>query len=133
MCVRDVSTSFLRRGEMYLLVRRSARVSTMHGMWSAISGTINEGEDALARAYVEILEETRIPSVSLTLLGSAPPALVDSPEHGGRLRIYGFLFETSTARVTLNWESSEYAWITRRGIDSLDTVPRLGEILDSLL
>ena len=129
---RDVATSFLRRGSRYLVLRRSARVRTMRGMWSAVSGTIEPGEGALARAYAEILEETGLRPDSLELVSSAPPLAV-CLAGGGALRVFGFIFEARSCEISLNWESSEYRWVTRPEIGSLESVPRLGDVLDALL
>lgn len=133
MDARDVATSFLSNGGKYLVLRRSARVSTLRGMWSAVSGSIAAGEGALDRALAEILEETRIARGTLRLVSSAPPAVVGRRAAGGPWRVHAFLFESSTRRVELNWESSEHRWVTRAELASLDAVPRLAETLSSLL
>lgn len=133
MDARDVATSFLASGGRYLVLRRSPRVRTLRGLWSAVSGGISAGEGALDRALAEILEETRIGRESLRLVSSAPPAVVGSRDLGGPWRVHAFLFESSTRRVELNWESSEHRWVTRGELASLDAVPRLAETLSSLL
>ena len=133
MIARNVATSFVRNGGEYLVLRRSARVRTMRGLWSAVSGSINAGEGALARAYAEMLEEAGMERASLRLVSSAPPAIVTSETHGGPWRIHAFLLESAHRRIRLNWESSEHRWVSRAGIGGLDAVPRLAETLDSLL
>ncbi|RNJ73259.1 MAG: NUDIX domain-containing protein [Thaumarchaeota archaeon S14] len=130
---RNVATSFLRNGGQYLVLRRSDRVRTLRGMWSAVSGSIGEGERAMDRALAEILEETGIRSASLSLASSAPPAVVGAGLPCGPWRVHAFLFESSTRRVTLNWESSDHRWVSRGELASLDAVPRLAETLGSLL
>lgn len=133
MRARDVATSFLRNGGRYLVLRRSGQVRTFCGMWSAVSGGIGDGEGALDRALAEILEETQIARASLRLVSSAPPALVGDRASGGPWRVHAFLFESSTRRVTLNWESAEHRWVTRGELAALDAVPRLAATLASLL
>lgn len=133
MRARDVATSFLRNGGSYLVLRRSGRVRTFRGMWSAVSGGIAAGESAEGRALAEILEETRIGRASLRPVSSAPPAVVGAGEPGGPWRVHAFLFESSTRRVTLNWESSAHRWVTRGELAGLDAVPGLAGTLDSLL
>ncbi len=133
MDARNVATSFVRNNNEYLVVRRSERVRTMRGLWSAISGSINAGEAALERAYAELLEEARIARDSLRLVSSAPPAMVRSERHGGEWRIHAFLFEARDRQVTLNWEGSEHRWVARDSLRLLDSVPCLAGTLDSLL
>jgi len=115
------------------VLRRSGRVRTFCGKWSAVSGGIEGGESAMGRALSEILEETQIARASLRLASSAPPALVGGRADGGPWRVHAFLFESSTRRVTLNWESSAHRWVTRGELAALDAVPRLAATLGSLL
>ncbi len=130
---RRIATSFLVHDLQYLVLRRSMRVRTMRGLWSGVSGTINEGEEPLVRAYAEILEETGMDRGLLELRSSAGPVVIDSAEHGYALDVYGFLFDAGTTDVRLNWENSEYRWVLRGELDSLDTVVGLGGVLDALL
>ena len=53
----SVVTAFLRHQDRVLLVRRSDRVGTYQGRWSAISGYL-EDDAPLQQAYREIREET---------------------------------------------------------------------------
>lgn len=117
----------------YLVLKRSDRVSTMRGLWSAVSGTIDAGEEPLAQARKEILEETGIGPDLLHLHKSAPTLEIYSNEHECSLQVHGFLFESSTANVCLNWESSDYRWVTREELCSLDAVVGLSDVLDALL
>ena len=130
---RNVSTSFLVHDSKYLLVRRSADVSVMRNLWSAISGTINDSETPLERAYSEILEETGIASHLLCYKKSIDAVEIELKEYDCIFCVYGFLFSTISSVISLNWENSEYRWINRCDIDLFCTVPKLGSILDALV
>ena len=47
--------------------------------------------------------------------------------------IFPFLFETNNENVELNWENSEFKWITPKELKNYQTVPSLEKILVNLL
>src|SRR3989475_12589245 len=55
---KRVVTAILRNRGQILIVRRSQKVGTFQGRWSAISGHIEGREDPKHRAIVEVREET---------------------------------------------------------------------------
>ncbi len=128
-----VATSFLRYKRDILILKRSASVKTMRGLWSAVSGTIEPGESPLERAMIEIYEETKVSSKEITLAGSGQITLADTPDYGDTWMIHPFLFNVRHKNIRLNWENDEYRWVPARDIIKYDTVPKLYEILDSML
>jgi len=68
---RPVVTAFLRHQGRILIVRRSALVGSYQGLWSAISGYL---EDATPYAQVlrEIHEETSLDATQVQLACAAP-------------------------------------------------------------
>ena len=48
-------------------------------------------------------------------------------------RVFPFLFEVKNPIIKLNWENSEYTWITVDEIKNYETVPSIGKVLFSLL
>ena len=55
-----IVTSFLRYNDKILLLKRSEKVRTMKGLWSGISGIIENNESPINRAKIEIFEEAGI-------------------------------------------------------------------------
>ena len=64
---RHVVTAFLRCGENILIVRRSKKVGSYQGLWSAISGYV-EDPTALQQALREIREETGVAEQNVKLI-----------------------------------------------------------------
>ncbi len=126
---KPVVSAFVRNRGRFLVLRRSERVGSFQGRWSAVSGYIEGREDPRHRATQEIREETRLTGVRfrkaaaplITRLGTT--AFVVHP----------FLFDAPSRRVTLDWENVEHRWIAPADLDSLPTVPRLRNVLDRLL
>ncbi len=126
---RPVVSAFLRNRGRFLVVRRSNQVGSFQGRWSAVSGYIEGQEDPRARALLEIHEETRMKGVRFRR--TAEPLLT---RHGNTAFIvHPFLFDAPSRKVTLDWENVEARWITPDEVDTLETVPRLKDVLIRLL
>ena len=65
--LREVVTAFLRHAGKILLVRRSGKVGSYQGCWSAISGYL-EDSTPLAQAQREIAEETGLTAADIQLI-----------------------------------------------------------------
>ncbi|MDI6858600.1 MAG: NUDIX domain-containing protein [Dehalococcoidia bacterium] len=131
---REVVTCFLRRtdarGEArVLIVRRSGRVGTYRGRWSAISGYL-EAETPLDQAMTEISEETGLGNDDVTLVAAGEPLPVDDAQSGLRWLVYPFLFDMASGRdVELDWENVEGRWVAPEELSRYDTVPALEDAL----
>jgi 8-oxo-dGTP pyrophosphatase MutT (NUDIX family) len=106
----------------------------MKEFWSGVSGIIEGNEDPLYRAKKEILEETSIPDSQITLVRSGPQIRIDSPQYvNHEWLIFPFLFSVKEPRIRLNWENSEFRWVTPSELIKFQTVPSLERVLASLL
>lgn len=129
-----IVTSFLCKDNKLLLLKRSNKVKTMKGLWAGISGIIENDEEPLTRAKIEIFEEVGIKEEDILLLKSSSEIPVVSPQYENHeWRIYPFLFEVKNTNVQLNWENSEYRWVSPDEIVNFDTVPSLDRVLLNLL
>lgn len=129
-----IVTSFLTLDGRYLILKRSSRVRTMKDLWAGISGLIEGNEEPLYRAKKEIHEETNITESQITLIRTAPQIRIDSPQYENHeWLIFPFLFSVKEPKIKLNWENSDYKWITPADLAKFQTVPSLEKVLASLL
>jgi 8-oxo-dGTP pyrophosphatase MutT (NUDIX family) len=129
-----IVTSFIKDNEKFLLLKRSNKVKTMKGLWAGVSGIIENNEEPLRRAKIEIFEELGITEDKIKFLKSASKMKVDSPQYENHeWEIFPFLFEVKNPIIKLNWENSEYKWITFDDIKNYETVPSIEKVLFSLL
>jgi 8-oxo-dGTP pyrophosphatase MutT (NUDIX family) len=129
-----IVTSFIKDNDKFLLLKRSNKVKTMKGLWAGISGIIENEEDPLIRAKIEIFEELGITEDKIKFLKSASKMTVHSPQYENHeWEIFPFLFESSNPTIKLNWENSEYKWVTMNEIKNYETVPSIDRVLLSLL
>ena len=129
-----IVTSFIKSNDKFLILKRSNKVKTMKGLWAGISGIIENDEDPLTRAKIEIYEELGITEDKIKFLKSSSKMRVQSPQYvNHEWEIFPFLFESENPTIKLNWENSEYKWVTIDEIKNYETVPSIEKVLLSLL
>jgi translation initiation factor 2B subunit (eIF-2B alpha/beta/delta family)/8-oxo-dGTP pyrophosphatase MutT (NUDIX family) len=127
---RQVVTSFLLANGRILLLRRSAKVGTHRGKWSAVSGYLEGGEDPLQRAVTEIREETGLSGEQITLIREGEILRALDDETDTVWIVHPFLFKAGSTAVRLDWENTEYRWVEPKDLASHETVPKLEETFD---
>ena len=129
-----IVTSFIRDNEKLLILKRSDKVKSMKGLWAGISGIIENNEEPLTRAKIEIFEEVGITEDKITLVKSAEEMKVNSPQYQNHeWEIFPFLFEAKNPTIKLNWENSDFKWIEIDELKNYETVPSLEKVLFNLL
>ncbi|MBL7001730.1 MAG: NUDIX domain-containing protein [Nitrosopumilus sp.] len=129
-----IVTSFIKDDEKLLILKRSHKVKSMKGLWAGISGIIENNEEPLKRAKIEIYEEVGITEDKITLVRSAEEMKIDSPQYENHeWEIFPFLFEAKNPTINLNWENSEFKWINVEELENYETVPSLQKVLFNLL
>lgn len=133
MSLTKIVTSFIRYDEKFLILKRSDKMKSMSGLWAGVSGMIEENDTPLQRAEIEIFEEIGISKKGITLVKASPEFRVDLPQYKDQWDIFSFLFESKNSAIKLNWENSDFKWITFEELENYDTVPSLRQILLNLL
>ncbi len=129
-----IVTSFITSNEKFLLLKRSEKVKSMKGLWAGVSGIIEKNEEPLQRAKIEIFEELGIKEEQIKLLKTAELMRVVSPQYKNHeWEILPFLFETNNPEIKLNWENSEFKWISVNELNNYKIVRNLEKVLFSLL
>ena len=68
MRATKIVTSFIRDNDKLLILKRSDKVKSMKGLWAGISGIIENNEEPLSRAKIEIFEEVGITEDKINLI-----------------------------------------------------------------
>jgi ADP-ribose pyrophosphatase YjhB (NUDIX family) len=116
--------------QQILLLRRSEKVGTYRGRWSAVSGYLEENEPPLTRALTEIQEELTLSEEQVSLVRSGEIVRAYDDQTDTVWIIHPFLFQAKSRTVQLDWENTEYAWTNPKDFDSYSTVPKLKEAFD---
>ena len=129
-----IVTSFLAHNDKILVLKRSQQVRTMKGLWSGVSGIIENNETPIKRAKIEIFEEVGIKEQNIKLIKSGSEVFVESPQYKNHQWVISpFLFQTEISDIKLNWENSEFRWIHVNELKEFNTDPSLKKILLTLL
>ena len=129
-----IITAFIKNNNKILILKRSDKVRSMKGLWSGISGIIENNEIPINRAKIEIFEEVGIKKSKINLVKSIEKIKITSPQYENHeWEVFPFLFETKESEIKLNWENSEHKWINVNELKNYETVPSLDKILFDLL
>lgn len=125
---RHVVSCFLTRGKYVLVLRRSTQVNTYQGIWSGVSGSVDD--DPLVQSLREIQEETGLGPDHVRLLKRGAPLEIVDDDRQIRWLVHPFLFKIREPfSIRLSWEHTEYRWIDPRSLRELTCVPMLQEAL----
>lgn len=128
-----IVTSFLINSEEILLLKRSDKVKSMKNLWAGISGIIENNEEPIKRARIEIFEEVGIEESNITLVREGDKMLIESPQYADhQWEVYPFLFSCDNREIKLNWENSAFKWIDINDMNKFTTVPSLDKVLTRL-
>ena len=129
-----IVTSFIKHNDQILILKRSEKVRSMKGLWSGVSGIIENNENPIDRAKIEIFEEVGIKEKEIRLVKKLEKMKIQSQQYKNHeWEIFPFLFETKNDNIKLNWENSEFEWIQPKELKNYQTVPSLEKILVNLL
>ena len=130
----NIVTSFLKNQDKILILKRSQNVKSMKGLWSGVSGVIENQENPLKRAEIEIFEEIGIRTNEIKLLKSGDELDIISPQYKNhKWHVFPFLFDAKKTEIKLNWENSDYKWIEIGELEKFETVPNLENVLARLI
>ncbi|OBT58747.1 hypothetical protein VE04_00716, partial [Pseudogymnoascus sp. 24MN13] len=100
------------------------------GKWAVCSGTI-EATDAspLAAAYREIAEETQLSPPSISLLRRGRPFTLrdETISTDWTIHPFAFLLASPDTPITIDFEHTEYTFVTPSQLSEYDTVPALAD------
>jgi 8-oxo-dGTP pyrophosphatase MutT (NUDIX family) len=115
----DVALAVLENEGEYLIVERSEE-NTSSGKWGFVSGKMENDENPEETAKRELWEETRLEAEPL----ETGEFYIGKGELG-YWRLFPVLMETGSREVELNWELSDYRWISLEEINEQETIGRL--------
>ena len=128
---QHVVTCFLQFESKILILKRSDKVRTHKHKWAGVSGYIEPGETDSETAIKEIREETGLAADSVELIRKGEPIHV---QDGTRVWIvHPFLFKANTNKITIDWEHTEYKWISPDELNDYDFVVFLDHALSAVI
>ena len=123
-------TCFLTADKRILLLRRSDKVGSYRGKWSAVSGYLEGSEEPLTRALTEIREELGLSGEQIRLARAGGTVRAFDEGADTVWVIHPYLFEARSKTIELDWENIDFRWIDPEELASYEAVPKLREALD---
>jgi len=78
----NIVTSFIKNNDKILILKRSDKVKSMKCLWAGVSGIIEKNDTTpLARAKIEIFEETGINQEQINLLKKSQQMKIISSQY----------------------------------------------------
>lgn len=109
--LRDVSVVIVIDNDKFLILKRSNLVGGSKGFWNFPGGSVEPGEDFAEAAARELEEEAGI-TVNVDSIKNVANTKRDD------LFIHYFLAKDFAGKVKLNYESSDYKWISPEEADN---------------
>lgn len=107
-----------------LILQRGSKAPWMPNKWNLPGGGVDNNETYIDAAIRECYEETNLIVSNLKF--------VSSNEHTDYI-IHFFVSKDYNGEFKLNWENSNYKWITKNEIINYEFVPDVKEILYKIL
>jgi 8-oxo-dGTP diphosphatase len=119
----------LKKGQRYLVTRRSARNDYMPGYWDVPGGTIEFGEKTFEALRREFYEETRLKIIPVKIL-LAYGYRSNSKRHQFQLV---FSCQYKSGKIKLNpIEHDEFRWVTLKELGRLKKIAFLSTLYQEL-
>jgi len=129
-----VLTCFVRFEDKILLLKRSDRVRTHKGKWHTVAGYIDEPKPIREKALEELHEELGIYEHNILQCKMGSPYEFFDPDEQKSWLVHPVLVELKQKPdIKLDWEHTEFKWISPDKLTTYDTVPKLDESLKRVL
>ncbi len=129
-----VLTCFVRFEDKILLLKRSDRVRTHKGKWNTVAGYVDEPKPIREKALEELHEELGISEQNILQCKMGSPYEFFDPDEQKTWLVHPLLVELKQRPdIKLDWEHTEFKWISPNKLTTYDTVPKLDESLKRVL
>ncbi len=129
-----VLTCFGRFEDKILLLKRSDRVRTHKGKWNTVAGYVDEPKPIREKALEELDEVLGISVQNILQCKMCIPYVFFDPDEQKTWLVYPVLVELKQKpEIKLDWEHTEFKWISPNKLTTYDTVPKLDESLKRVL
>ncbi len=121
--------ALVRREGRVLALKRSAKKDAQPGIWEALSGRLEPGEDPVDAVYREVREES-----GLTVRVDPRPWTATSTDRAGvpMLLVY-YVADWVAGEVRLSEEHVEARWMDAREFAAATPIPRLAQVAREVL
>jgi 8-oxo-dGTP pyrophosphatase MutT (NUDIX family) len=119
---------FVLYGEEFLLLHRSELVHQYKRKWNTVAGYIDEPKPLREKVFEELSEELGITEVDVLSFEIGTPHEQADASLKKQWIVYPCIVRlTHKPAIRLDWEHTDFAWITEKQLQFYDLVPNLYE------
>jgi len=122
----------VKYGSKILVVRRNPDLNFYPGYWNGISGFLDDQQSLKEKIYSELSEELGLTRSQIVKIKVGEIFDQDDPQYNKTWVVHPVLVEVKTDKVKLDWEASNYKWLTPIEVKKLKLLPNFIEVLNRL-
>jgi 8-oxo-dGTP pyrophosphatase MutT (NUDIX family) len=125
--IAPVITIFITHHNTFLLLKRSEKVRTYKKKWNTVAGYLDDPDQTLFEKILEELsEELSLGKETISSYSFGKKYQFTDHVNNKTWIVHPSLVTlTEKPKITLDWEHTDYKWITPNEIQNFDTVPNL--------
>ena len=120
-------------GNRILLARRSSQVGFYPGLWSGVSGFLDDEKGIEEKAKEELLEEFGVGDRNVIEIVQGTSYEEVDQKYDKVWIIHPVLIKVSSDTVVPNWEVEDYRWIEPEEVESFELVPGFEKVVAAVL
>ena len=123
----------VRYHEKILLVKRNEGMRWYPGLWNGISGFLDDQKSLREKVEEELREELGVDSTHIISMTRGEILNQEDTALHKTWIVHPVCVEIATDQIRLDWEATEFAWVTRDEISSYRLLPGFREVLEHAL
>ncbi len=131
--IAPVVTLFVKYDGKILLMKRSQRVGNYKGRWCTVAGYIDEHKPVRRKMLEELNEETGVSKKSIKSFNLGKRYSFSDKKIDRTFVVFPGIVELKKKpRIKIDWEHTEYRWISPKDLKKFNIVPHLDKSLAHL-
>ncbi|MES2215878.1 MAG: NUDIX domain-containing protein [Patescibacteria group bacterium] len=115
-----------------LLIQRSEKMRLYPGYWNGVSGFLDDDKDLEEKVYEELREELGLSKKNILDIKLGRIFDQDERKYKKTWIVHPVLVKVNADKVRLDWESSNYQWVTPKDARKLKLLPGFENVLEAL-
>jgi 8-oxo-dGTP diphosphatase len=115
-----------------LLLKRSDTMRLYPGVWNGTSGFLDDDKSLIEKVTEEMEAELGITREHMLKVKLGQIFHQEAPDYNKTWIVHPVLVEVDTDQVALDWESQDHRWVTLEESKTMNLLPGLERVLDSL-
>ena len=115
-----------------LVVERSKELNFYPGYWNGVSGFLDDQRSLNQKILDELREELGILKAKIKRIRLGEIFDQEEPKYRKTWIVHPVLVDVGTDKIKLDWEATNYKWLTLQEVKKLKVIPGFGEVLRRL-